>query len=291
MTLRFNAVAWIVFLCFFSKNQLDGSENWEAKRNSNPDLRNTHSNTIENNVDEIIGRQLLNDYSMIYAFSPKMKKYNMNRANFEKLFREGLEKAFCFHQSENHFNQSNINQIVEEKLSYSLCLKHALKRPSINTIEIDKSVEVLNSFSGQWHGKWQSMNVRHLWLPTRKCNSKYGFEYKIIGFQTCFTGDGFGWNYLIQKDGKTIILGHVYHFDEHGILDYENPHYAFLNNQKQLTWISDTHIYYEFVCTNRNCRSDNHYVITALPYSNESAIKFGSPHQAIYRAVNKMSEL
>ncbi|MEO0570910.1 MAG: hypothetical protein AAF039_04330, partial [Bacteroidota bacterium] len=230
------------------------------------------------------------DYQKLKGFTQKIEHYGISHEYFETLFWRGLSKAYHFHQSSNYIKRSNVNHYIEKELLQSPYLKHPLKKPEKNTSKSDKSLAVLNSFSGEWHGKWQSMHVEHLWLPIRKCTIKTGLEYEIIGFQTCFTGDGFGWNYLVRKDGKIIILGHVYHFNKKGTLDYENPHYAFLNDQSQLTWVSDNHVYYEFVCNDSHCDFDSHYVITAIPYSNKNTLKFGTPIQAIYTAKNNTNE-
>lgn len=226
------------------------------------------------------------DYQRLSVFSGQMKAYGISEENFKKLFWKGALKAFDFYQTSNAIGQKDINHVLKQNLVNRYHLKHGLKIPSFNTSKSNKSSGVLHTFSGEWFGKWQSMSVEHLWLPIRKCNLKIDPEHEVIGFQTCFTGDGFGWNYLIQKGEDVIILGHVYHFNEKGTLDYENPHYAFLNDQSQLTWVSDNHVYYEFVCDDKKCANDKHYVITAIPYSNNNTLKFDAPIQAIYTSRN-----
>jgi len=242
-------------------------------------------NKIEYNRDTTINLYLLSDYQQIFEFSEKMKSYDIDQTYFKNLFKNGMEKSLNFYQSPNNIKQHDINLILEKELLPNHYLKHPLKTPSKNISKNDKSFEVLNMFSGKWTGKWQAMHVEHLWLPTRKCNLKIGLDYDVIGFQTCFTGDGFGWNYLIRKGEEIIILGHVYHFNEKRTLDYENPHYAFLNEQSQLTWVSDNHIYYEFICYDSDCSESKHYVITAMPYTKKNKVQFGAPIQAIYESL------
>lgn len=234
---------------------------------------------------------LLLDYQHLSDFSEQMKAYGISEVSFKNLFWKGALKSFHFYQSPNLMEQYDINNVLKKNLVYQYHLKHQLKVPSMNTSTSDKSSEVLHTFSGEWFGKWQSMDVEHLWLPIRSCNVKIGLGYKVIGFQSCFTGDGFGWNYLIQNGEEITILGHVYHFNKNGALDYENPHYAFLNDQSQLTWVSDNHVYYEFVCEDKKCAFGKHYVITAMPYSNNDTLKFGTPVQAIYTSRNNANKL
>lgn len=233
---------------------------------------------------------LLSDYQRLADFSEQMNTYGISEESFKKLFWKGALKSFDFYQSSNRIKRNDIH-LVLKNLVHRNHLKHVLKKSSLNTSDSDKSADVLQTFSGEWFGKWQSMSVEHLWLPIRKCNFKIGLEHKVIGFQTCFTGDGFGWNYLIQKGEETIILGHVYHFNENGNMDYENPHYALLNGESQLTWVSDNHVYYEFVCEDEKCAAGKHYVITAMPYSNHDRLKFGAPIQAIYNSRNNANKL
>ncbi|NER17296.1 hypothetical protein [Spongiivirga citrea] len=233
-----------------------------------------------------LSEQLAMDFQEIFEFSEKMKLYGVTQKKFEIFFQKGAMESFNFHQSSHYIKQSDVNRMIEKKLIHHQDIKHPLKKPSKSNSKSLKSSDVLNTFSGQWSGKWKSMNARHLWLPFKEVNFKINEVSKIIGFQTCFTGDGFGWNYLIRKGEEAIILGHVYHFNAKGTLDYENPHYAFLNDQSQLTWVSDNHVYYEFVCEDKKCSKSKHYVITAMPYSNSNELKFGTPIQAIYISEN-----
>lgn len=246
---------------------------------------NEKANTIN------VSKQLAIDFQKIFEFSEKMELYNMTQQNFETYFLKGVMASYNFQQSSHYIKQSKLNRIIEKELIHYLDLKHPLKKPTKRNSKSLKSSDVLNTFSGEWSGKWKSMDVNHLWFPFKEINLEISTEFKIIGFQTCFTGDGFGWNYLIQKGKRIIILGYVYHFDENGKLIYENPHYAFANNQNQLTWVSDNHIYYEFVCEDVKCTTSKHYVITAISYTSTNGLKFGIPFQAIYISGNNSKRL
>jgi len=239
---------------------------------------------IVNNESNYSGlsEQLAMDYQEIFEFSEQMMLYGVTQENFKTFFEKGVMESFNFHQSSHYIKQAKLNRMIEDKLIYYPDLKHPLKKPSKMTTKGLNAADVLNTFSGEWSGKWKSIPVRHLWLPFKEINLEINELFKIIGFQTCFTGDGFGWNYLIEKGEEIIVLGHIYHFDAKGTLDYESPHYAFVNDQNQLTWVSDNHVYYEFVCQDEKCRNGRHYVITAIPYSNSGKLKFGTPFKTIY---------
>ncbi|WP_394746737.1 hypothetical protein [Spongiimicrobium salis] len=260
----------IILMSCFSSNQFD-----------------TLNSTLDS---ERLREQLAKDFKEIFGFSKQMKRYGITPENFESFFQRGAIESFNFHQSSHYMKQSDLNRMIEQKLINYQDLKHPLKEPSKSNSKGSKVQSILNTFSGEWSGKWKETPVRHLWLPFKKINLKINKSFKIIGFQTCFTGDGFGWNYLLQKGKKVIILGHVYHFNSKGVLDYENPHYAFLNDQNQLTWVSDNHVYYEFVCEDEKCTDSKHYVITAIPYSNTNELNFGTPFQAIYTSGNNSSQ-
>lgn len=249
------------------------------------DIINNESNYSE------LSLQLAKDYKELFKFSEKMRLYEVTQENFETYFQKGAIESFNFHQSSHYIKQSKLNRVIEKKLIHHPDLNYPLKKPSKSHFRDLKGLDVLNAFSGEWSGKWKSMNVKHLWLSFEELNLEINELFKIIGFQTCFTGDGFGWNYLIQKGEEIIILGYVYHFNTKGKLDYENPHYAFVNGQSQIIWVSDNHIYYEFVCNSKKHKNEKHYVITALPYSNSNEFKFGTPIQAIYVSGNNSSRM
>ncbi len=247
-------------------------------------------NSKSNNTD--LSEQLTKDYQEIFEYSERIKRYGITQEKFESFFRKGVTESFNFHQTSYPIEQSYLNRMIKKKLMNQSGTKHPLKKPSKISSKSSKGLAVLNSFSGEWFGIWKSMSVQHLWLPFRKRYLKIDDSYEVIGFQTCFTGDGFGWNYLVQIKGERFILGYVYHFNENGKLISENPHYAFLNDQSQLSWVSDNYIYYEFVCDDTNCAREKHYVINAIPYTTpKERPKFGLAYQTVYMSRRTFKKL
>jgi hypothetical protein len=146
----------------------------------------------------------------------------------------------------------------------------------------------LDQFSGTWHGNWGKMLVHHLWLPVRRFVQSIAEGTTLISFQSCFTGDGFGWNYVLEQGNQIIILGFILHFDDNGTITSKNPHYAFLNNSNQLIWVSEDHIYYEFICDNSNCSDEKHYVISGAAYEKHTnRVKLTSGFQTVYLPRNE----
>ncbi|WP_343486148.1 hypothetical protein [Allomuricauda sp. d1] len=241
-------------------------------------------------LDEVLEFQGLRktlsaDYRQLAVFSKSINSFGINEKSFEQLFWEGALESLKFYRSSEGFNQLYVNQLIETELWLNPNLGHPLKRPDKYKTSISNAFGALNQFSGEWHGKWQTMKVHHLWLPVRESNEKIEEGFALVGFQSCFTGDGFGWNYVVKENNNILVLGFVYHFDGEGSISAKNPHYAFVNPKNQLTWVSDDHIYYEFVCADYNCPHKKHYVITGAKYAKQPhKLKLVSGFQAIYLA-------
>lgn len=230
------------------------------------------------------------DHQKLYNFSKRMGIYGISERDFERLFWRGLNKSLRFYQSSEFLDGSFVNQIIDLGLRTHVSLGHTIKGSEIEKDNITSVFKALNNFSGDWYGQWKNRTMHHLWLPVKTTGLKLTKESRLIGLQSCFTGDGFGWNYLIEKGEEIIILGHVYHFNPQG-LGYENPHYGFLNDEGLLTWVSDNHVYYEFVCEDEQCKNGRHYVITAIPYSKDDTLRFDIPIQATYRSRNNNKKI
>ena len=76
--------------------------------------------------------------------------------------------------------QSNLNRMIERKLINYHDLKHPMKKPSKSNYKNLKVISVLNTFSGEWSGKWKSMPVRHLWLSFKEIHLEINEFFKII---------------------------------------------------------------------------------------------------------------
>jgi|GEM_PF-2724733 len=236
-----------------------------------------------NGLNEI----LTSDYNDLSTFSDDIKNFNITPAKFNGLCWNGLVKSLRFYLSAESINPSSINHIIKKELWGNSDLRHPLGKPEISNCDATLAFKALDQFSGKWHGLWQSSEVHHLWLPIRKYQKEITDGYSLIGFQSCFTGDGIGWNYIVKNKKEVVILGFVYHYDKNGEITAKNPHFAFLNTYNQLTWISDTHIYHEFVCGNANCKENKHYVITGADYKRHSKkIEITSGFQAVYCSEN-----
>lgn len=225
------------------------------------------------------------DLHQLSAFTKNMNDYGMTPLRFEALFWKGLNNSFQFQQVSGDLDAATVEQFVAERLASDSAGKHAMKKQNPVPIRLDNQVGVFQAFSGKWQGQWKRLRVNHLWLPYRNWKVSLQDGLELLGFQSCFTGDGFGWNYLVKFQNEVIPLGYVYHFDK-GEITAENPHFAFSHEDGQLTWVSDTHIYYEFVCSHNSGQSHKHYVINAIPYrSQDSGLTYGKVFQAIYKTI------
>ncbi|MDW3190778.1 MAG: hypothetical protein R8G66_00345 [Cytophagales bacterium] len=226
---------------------------------------------------------LSEDYEQLADFAIVFRDYSPSKENFELLFWHGLKESLVFHE-----------RLGQSKRSYSFVLRkfkrlphHQFSHPinqetpfRTNTIE---AFHILRRFTGQWHGYWEEKPVHHFWLPVRTVDITFTKRTKLLGFQSCFTGDGFGWNYVVQKKNQIIVLGFVYHYDENGALAKGNPHVGLMHQDLHLTWISDSHIYNEQVCTHPDCALGPHYVITGMAFNpNHQHHRAEIGFQAIY---------
>lgn len=232
--------------------------------------------------------QLSLDYHRLVSFSEDIGLYGVEESLYAELFWKGVKASFQFHLISSRFDPAIICQLINTKLWSNPDLQYPVKQAALKTISASLANEALNRFSGTWFGKWRNDRVNHLWLPVRQAYVEDEVGFAVIGFQSCFTGDGIGWNYVVEWQGETMILGFVYHFNEAGSISAENPHYAFLNQGDQLIWVSDNHIYYESVCDSDDQRDTPLYTITGVQY------KFGSKgfevsegFQAIYQSEAK----
>ena len=146
---------------------------------------------------------------------------------------------------------------------------------------------VFDPFSGEWHGKWRSEKVDHLWLPTHRLPVLGAFDHtaiSVLAFQSVYTGDGIGWNYLVQHEEMQFIVGFVGHFNDEGVIYMKRPHIGISHPNGALIWKTKDHMYLEFVCRAHNCHKETeHYVITGISYDpRKRKLKPLEAFQAIY---------
>lgn len=238
------------------------------------------SQTYQNH--QILKDILLFDYMDLVFFSRKMTDYGRTAEEFKQSFEDGLLKSLEFYRSST-ICQSEINELIESNLCANSSLNHQIEKPQVTKINLPMALSSLDQFAGEWHGNWEKMQVHHLWLPVRELVYNLTDEFTLVGFQSCFTGDGFGWNYVVKHSNQTVILGFVIHFDNDGTIISKNPHFAFLNNKDQLMWVSEDHIYNEFICYDSNCSDKRHYVISGAGYKRESGkLNLVNGFQTIY---------
>lgn len=233
----------------------------------------------------IIEHQLQEDYRKLYRFSKQMQRYDVGISDFSTFFQKGLETSLAFYKASCSAQSKTAIKNFERKICQDSFLNHQIKKQHLPK-EFQNPFKVLDRFSGKWFGTWKSMEVRHLWLPLRKCHASQAMGYELIGYQSCFTGDGFGWNYILRNDTDILVLGYVYHFNANGKLAYGNPHFGFVNGSGGLTWVSNNHLYYELLCQNTSCHLGKHYVINAVPYSNIQKPTFVKGTQVVYTSVD-----
>ncbi len=231
---------------------------------------------------------LTSDFQALADFTESLNGFGITSQKFHELFWDGATQSLLFYQRSQRANRNVLKRMRHTDLWTHRDLGHPLQLPKADLTDTSRAFTALGHFSGEWHGIWQSNEVHHLWLPVRRYQEVLSDQYGLVGFQSCFTGDGFGWNYVVEGRDSVLILGFVYHFDDQGTITSENPHYAQLNTNNQLTWVSDSHIYHEFVCDDLVCAEKRHYVITGAVYKKQTeatAIRDG--FQAIYLSTNQ----
>jgi len=225
------------------------------------------------------------DYRKLLQHSLHQNFYGLTEDTFEELLWNGLVESIRFYESPDFIDSKQVTQWIIHKLKPNPDLNFGLPTPK--TIDPCKATafSALNNFTGIWHGNWKSERVHHHWLPVREYHKKINTESNLLGLQSCITGDGIGWNYVVEKEGNVIILGFVYHIMEDGTPVSGNPHYAFLNSNHELSWVSNNHIYYEFTGSHHHNFIGRHYIITGASYDNRSGqARLTKGFQAVYRS-------
>ena len=231
-----------------------------------------------------VSLQLQADYEELASFTAKIKHYQLDPTTFEKRFWQGLAQATEYF-TEDVLQHPNGKRKLASPFHLRFPKIHEVQRKSLSITQLADGIAALERFAGPWYGLWEEMKVTHLWLPVRQRLHPLKGDFQLLAFQSAFTGDGIGWNFLIRHEGEVHMLGHVYHFDSKGKLSTQTPHYAYLDQAGQITWITPDHIFFETVCHEDHGLPGKHYVITGESYDQVTH----TPHvtnrfQAIYLA-------
>lgn len=213
-----------------------------------------------------LGLQLQQDYTRLVNGCPPIRTYQMDPSTFQTLFWEGSKEAIhYYHEAQRHptFRRKDLIHPFEMKHPSV----HPVSRLPRGQLTLEKGIAALSRFNGNWFGLWKDQKVRHLWLPVRESKQRINLDHELLAFQSAFTGDGIGWNYLVQYCDEVLLLGFVYHYREDGSMQAQTPHYAFLDEQGQITWVTKDHIYFETVCHHDHGHAAKHYVITGKAFA------------------------
>ena len=254
---------FIVFILIFS-----------CKRKK--DLSNINSE--ETNIHQL----LKEDYTALKSNKDFQLQEKISTQEFILLFFEGIHESISLLEAIKKEKQTDQYQDLIEKtleLQSQKPLKHSLK---ISNVLYEYSEDITNNaidgyklfnfFSGRWFGLWGTDIVQHQWLLPWKLNSLIPNtdNYSISSFQTAWTGDGFGWNYQIQKNGKSYIIGYVCHFNESGKVTMKRPHIGFPQPNNSIIWLTKDHVYIESICENQEYSTNpKHYVISGSYFNDK----------------------
>lgn len=223
------------------------------------------------------------DHNQLADFAENSLTYFPSDGKFEQLFWGGLEQSITFYQTFKKSKRSLTKTFRKLKQLHKFSHKHLIRKQNPIQTTIVDAFDALKLFNGPWHGRWQQMTVHHFWLPTRSVEVALENKAMLLGFQSCFTGDGFGWNFVVEINDQIVLLGFVYHFNDRGVLSIGNPHVGLIHQDLHLTWISDNHLYDEYVCSSPDCSLGQHYVISGMRYFHDRLLsRTQSSFQAIY---------
>ncbi len=235
------------------------------------------------NVDGMqLQEQLSTDYDSLLEFSELRE---MSNTNFNALFWEGLEESIDFYLSPKRMRASVLSRSIDKRLLPHADFGYKLVRPEIINPNFSFAVNSLNSFAGNWTGYWEDMCVNHFWLSVRTSDFHFVKGCTLVGFQSCYVGDGIGWNYLVRRANHMIILGFVCHMNREGKVLAQNPHYGYLTKNKQIIWVTNDHLYFEFISNSDTYHNPRQYVIAGSKYecTNKKPV-LGVGFQTVYQS-------
>lgn len=257
------------------------------------DVKATLNDDFEIVVPTKINNWIIDDYHRLKSNFQDGNLFDLNAESFIKLFLQGLEGSFQMHQD---FIESKTRypEVLKMGMPMLTDLSHPLPKRRLRLLKKGhlKSnrhhYEVFADFRGMWHGKWKENKVDQSWQSPRYVDEPLGFEgfndLSLKAFQTVHIGDGIGWNYTVEKAGKTIVLGFTFHFNEHNEIYLRRPHLGFVQKKNTLLWLTKDHIYIEFICKSKKCKKlPLHYSISGLSFEkSREKLTLKEAFQAIY---------
>jgi len=252
---------------------------------------------IPNSYKRLINPYLRQDYTSLQRKVGSRPMDQLSKEQFISLFYKGIEKAHELFSEE--YYSKNARKKYEKGVKKilhahrSLLENHGIEIPLINP-NIQPSLKawsmvgdsIFESFSGEWYGSWRAQDVNHYWLPTHNLSflSMDGIEISVLAFQSVFTGDGIGWNYVIQKEDIKFLLGFVVHFNDLGRIYLERPHIGIPQENGAIIWKTKDHMYLEFVSSlHRYNKEEECYIIVGISfYAHKKNLRLIEAFRAIY---------
>lgn len=222
--------------------------------------------------DARVVNALTNDLARLNAQVDVLRLAQLDSVSYVTHFYEGLRSVSQMLDSLNSTGKKSGSEHLIER-SFDLVSSGTWRHdmailPNVMSDEPISSfyIEMLDRFSGPWFGHWNGKKVRHFWLRSEMWKPPVITEdssLMVIAHQSVFTGDGFGWNYLILKNDKPYVAGYVCHFSDDGEVFLRRPHLGSVV-ANGLVWVTREHVFFEFVCTVHHWLP-KHYVIFSVP--------------------------
>lgn len=219
----------------------------------------------------------------------------LNETLFQDMFLEGLisssimlEKVLGKRGWNKDTLQSYFSEVYGSLIEENIADDHF---PSLkgNYNRIRKNRILLKDFSGKWFGRWRNSNVNHTWLSPVKLNKTISIDslsFSVKAYQSAFTGDGLGWNYLIEQDHELYLLGMTYHYQA-GEITMRRPHVGLSQSEDTIVWLTKDHTYYEYTCQCDNIGLPEHYLIDGVYfYEDSERVEKAEGFRAIYSRGN-----
>lgn len=242
---------------------------------------------------------LTRDYHILKQGRPHPLFVHLSKEDYVGLFSEGITESLSFMKTVLHKRRSirlykkGIKQVKKDVERADHChgispysLDHRMKTSLRKWSH--QGHDSFDAFVGEWFGMWKTDFVNHLWLPSHHLGPdgiQLAPQLILQAVQSVFTGDGIAWNFMVQAQGQTYLLGYACHAREDGKIYLKRPHLGLAQQDQSVIWITKDHIYSEFVCHDPTCRGlPRHYVISGLYFGRKKTYKMEIKEvfQAIY---------